>query len=239
MGVAALEEIQDRPFVVRYRGGQATLPDPRTLPHAQIMRHLETGGGSLVPVWRMPSWKAEALLSRWLAHHGLGDPRTVARLNYLIDRYEERIAYDLQRFAGVDLETEWRSRRYRRLLQIIDHLPSYSYFQDAVANDPEHAKMLAEAAAERQEGEEHPGPSLTSWTPEVAILADVVDELRAVRHSIIMSNHDPKKTPPSPPKPYRRPSTALSRLAAQARHESRQKKHQSLAERLLPHKNAK
>lgn len=76
----------------------------------------------------------------------------------------------------------WRARQWRRLLNLIDHLPSYSFFNEARANDRELAEVLAgEPAPEYTE-------RLSQWTPEMTMLAQVVDRLGSVINATVVMN---------------------------------------------------
>ena len=185
----------------------------------------------------MPEWKATSLLERWLAHHGLGTPQEVSRVSFLVVKYEAHLVWDLQSMAGVDLGELWRRRQYRRLLQLIDHLPSHSHYTAAMMDDPEHAKMIAEAQAKASAagkgGSGDSSPSLTTWTPEVAVMTRVLDAVKGVQHSIVLANADPKKATPQPPEPEPRPKTLLMRESKRAENQMRQAAHEKLAARML------
>lgn len=101
----------------------------------------------------------------------------------------------------------WRRRRFRFLLNLIDHLPRNSAYGDALAQDDE----LAVEAAERPDDT---GPSLAEWSPEVALLSDLVDVLLLLR-SEVWKLAGQKTAPPYRPVP--RPLTAADRLAAERR----------------------
>lgn len=97
----------------------------------------------------------------------------------------------------------------------------------AVSLDKEHAEMLLRA----QEGQEKKAwnPPMATWSPEAAVLADVVDAVRGLTHVTLAVN---SKSKPNPPMPYARPRTAIE----QVRYESRSAKHKALVARMLPHK---
>lgn len=237
MKLEDLEQAKGGPFVFRHEGALHVLPDPETVSPAWILRAFETDGRTLTDV-RMPLHKAAALLRAWAGHYDLGTARDVRRLAYILDRYADAVEYDL-RTIGDDLGTLWRARRWRLLLNLIDHLPRHSYYSDAVSNDVEHARMLADAYAEQGEDGEKPKRTMpmTQFTPEVSALADLIDAVNRNTHVLQLVNTDPKAgKKPSPPEPYLRPETALQREMKVATTRARQRKHEELVARLLPHK---
>jgi hypothetical protein len=139
----------------------------------------------------------------------------------LISRYGEAIEMDLVD-RGIDLAEHWRKRRWRRLLNIVDRLPSWSHFADALADDEEYARVIL--AADASGGSEARAPRVRDWSPlhdEVTVLVDRVGELI----SITAAAHGGKAH--IPPRP--RPRTAADRLR-DARHLAA---HEALTRRLL------
>lgn len=237
MGLLSLEQAKGGPFVYQHEGAVLVLPDPRDMPLEAILNAVASDGRSLLPELRLPLWKLRALLQRWVAHYDLGAPREIERLAYLLDRYDDHVEYDLRIHAGgADLRELWQSRRWRLLLNLIDHLPRHSYYSEAVANDPEHAAMIARSRAEAEaNGEEKKpySPPMTIWTPEVGAIADLIDAVNGVKHVIQVVNSDPKGRKPQPPQAYPRPKTALQNAVQRAKHERRKKQHEALVKRLI------
>lgn len=229
-----LERARGGPFTYRHRGEVRGLPDPRALRADVLLRILQTGNTGAMDA---PLWKLRALFEAWSAHYDLPGPRQAERLWYLCERYSNVLEVDLRVNAQESLGELWRSRQWRYLLNLIDHLPGHSHYAAAVANDPEHADKLAKALAERAESGEQvdKGPSLILWTPEVRVLADLIDEIKRLRHVIIMANSEKGKAPKAPD-PYPRPKSALDGATKRAEHARRQAAHEALAARLLPHK---
>lgn len=119
----------------------------------------------------------------------------------------------------------WRSRQVRRLLNLIDHLPQNTRFYEQVANDEEYAEMLLEAQerAEREGAAPPPtGSPIHSWSPEVSILAVVVDKL-----SVLV---EAQKAKPGQVMPYPRPKTAMERVKLRRR----QSQHDNLVAQMVP-----
>lgn len=108
---------------------------------------------------------------------------------------------------------------------MIDRLPRASHYKAALAQDDELAeKVLARGKPKAA------APSLVDWTPEVDMLARVVDELRAVVSILIKANSKKGKGPD--PKPVRRPRTAMDR----AQKRQAEERYRGLVARLLPWK---
>jgi hypothetical protein len=131
----------------------------------------------------------------------------------------------------LDLATEWRRRRWRRLLNIIDNLPRESRFFEARVNDEHVVEALVKA-----EGKEAPagpaGPTrrMADWSAEVELLTAAVNRLGEIAQGVAtLGGAKPGKVPPAP-----QPTTAYETV----RNRLRSRKHESLVSRLLPHKKA-
>jgi hypothetical protein len=99
----------------------------------------------------------------------------------------------------------WRQRKWRLLLNLIDHLPADSHMNAVLLNDLEYARMVkAEQKKRERSGEESLGPSIATWSPQVNLLAVIADRLAA----LIQSNSANPRTVV----PYARPKTAFDRL---------------------------
>lgn len=107
----------------------------------------------------------------------------------------------------------WQSRRWRFLLNVIDHLPRDSWYSQAVANDDEHAEMLL-AARERAgapRGGHH--PPMQTWSAEVEHLVNIEDRLGTLITAVANANGARAKLPP----PAARPQTAMDRVVSRQR----------------------
>lgn len=229
-----VEAASGGPLVMRHLGETFTLAEPAAMPYQHVLYSLRTLRAPDVPR-PMAEWKQERVFERWCAHFDLPEFASAQRLAYLIDHYRSALVYDLQVHAhGVDLGELWRARRWRTLLDIIDHLPAHSWYSSAVSTDEEHAKMIAESLAAREsEGEQTPsGPPLHTWTPEVAALTTVIDCLRSLEHTLAAVNGNKGERP----KPMPRPGTPLEGAIKRAKHAARKAQHDALTLRLLPHK---
>lgn len=109
--------------------------------------------------------------------------------------------------GGLDLLDFFRGRySWRKLRVILERLPVASAYRQAVLEDPE---MVAEFASLDDEATgPPPGPPLSEWTQEVSLLANISDQLQALRIAVIASNEGGK-----PPEfvPETRPITAFER----------------------------
>jgi len=133
-------------------------------------------------------------------------------------------------YPGIDPGELWRSRDWRKLLNLIDHLPQNTWYQAAVAGDIEHQEMILEA---RERAEKNgrpndgpPAPSLAIWSPEVDRLTTIIDELRVLQQAYVGAGGGKAK----PPKFMPRPETALE----SARLRRKQRQHEALSARLVP-----
>lgn len=228
-----------RPFSIRHQGMLIPLVDPRTQHYQWVLMALGLGHVPGTPE-DIPEWQRALVFERWAAAWDLPDYGNAKRLAYLVDKYRSEIAYDLQVTASVELGDLWRGRRWGFLLDLIDHLPAHSWYSASVSMDEEHAKMMAEAMAARRASGDEPqthGPSLTSWTPEVAAITSVLDAVNGVQHAIVAVN-SPKGKAPEAPKPAPRPVTPLERALKRVEFDRRKQAHESLVARVLPHKRA-
>lgn len=117
----------------------------------------------------------------------------------------------------------WRTRQWRKLLNLIDHLPGHSLYAEAVAQDDEAAERYLDAAG----GGAHAyRPRLSDWTPEVAALGQVVDRLANVFGAIVAGNGQP---PPRLP-PFPRPEVAADRAVRRRQLD----RHQQNVKAMLP-----
>lgn len=224
------------PLFIRHHGELILLQDPCAMHYQTVLAFLLVQHAPGTPA-DLPEWKRALVFDRWCAAWNLPEFRNAQRLAYLVDHYRAAISNDLHVYAHADVGELWRQRRWTLLLDLIDRLPSHSWYASTVSMDEEHAKMMAEALAARQESDDDRkpvGPSLTSWTPEVAALTNVLDAVRGVQHAVIAVAAGKKA--PEPPKPAPRPVTPLERALKRVDFERRKAAHENLVARLLPHK---
>lgn len=222
----ALDRARGGPFLFRKHGLVYELPSPADLPWqvvceavshwALFARHVVGDDGTL----SLPD--VRHLAGAWATHFDLPDGWSAHRLSVLVGKYGAAIEVDLRsgRYGGVDLGEEWRARRWRRLLNLIDHLPRTSEFMQAVSDDEEYAEL----AADEGSGKPQP-PRLADYSPEREAL-DAIRDLLAQSVAVAISAAGGK---PPKFKPADRPVTAADR----ARSRAAMRKHESLAARLL------
>lgn len=121
----------------------------------------------------------------------------------------------------------WKSREFRRLLNLIDGLPLTSHYAAAMANDEEYIRAVLKANS-GELPKSSASPSLTVWTQEAATLASLVDAVRANTAVLVKINSKPGASIPEV-KPEPRPVTGWASVSI----EVRLGKHRSLASRLL------
>lgn len=222
------------PFALRVDGELIQLANPATLHFQTVLTALAAKLAPGTP--NVSVRKRQVIFERWCAAYDLPVFQDAQRLAYLVDHYRSAIVYDLRTYAQADLGDLWRRRRWRTLLDLLDHLPSHSWFQATVSMDPEHAKMVAKAMASRKDsGEsENKGPHLTAWTPETAMLAKVIDAIKGVSYTVAAV----QGAKPSMPDPEPRPKTPIELEMKREEYARKKAAHEALVARLLPHKKA-
>lgn len=125
----------------------------------------------------------------------------------------------------LDLATEWRRRRWRRLLNLIDRLPRDSAYFEALTEDEELANRMA---AVPEPAKRTPHRRMADWSPTVEILTAMLDRLAELTQTVAaLGGAKPRKLPRAP-----HPVTAIDR----ARTRRRQQSHESLVARVLPNR---
>jgi hypothetical protein len=129
-------------------------------------------------------------------------------------------------YPGYDLGTEWRARRWRRLLNRIDRLPRNSKFIEAMVRDEELAERLAQ---NDDDGDRRPERRMADWSVEVEIMTMIFDRLGELGQIFVagMPGGKPRRVEPAP-----RPTTAIRKY----KDRNRQQRHLALVSQLLPHK---
>jgi hypothetical protein len=131
------------------------------------------------------------------------EPGGSQRLAGLLERYGGAIEADLA-FRGVDLAQLWRQRRWRFLLNLIEHLPRTSAFAEAVAEDDE----LADETVKHLNPDSRRTMPVSEYGPAVELLAAIYDRLgQQITATVAAAG---AKRPPKP-KPFPRPVTAIER----------------------------
>lgn len=99
-------------------------------------------------------------------------------------------------------------------------------------NDPEHAKAVAEWQAANDTGEKKYHPGWQTWSPEVERLANIEDELRQLRSTLVAVNGSKLKVDP-----VERPTSRIAEEKKLADHRRKQRVHKVLVSKMLPHKS--
>lgn len=155
------------------------------------------------------------------------------RLAGLIHHYGKAIEADLPHYyPGIRLGVEWRARRWRELLNLIDHLPRQSLLWLAIADDEELAESMAERAQPPAKDDGAPKPPLQDWTMQVDVLAAIYDRLGSVIDAVVASaGGKPPRMKPMP-----RPETATDRAQRRIKYRRQLSKHRSIVDRVLPNR---
>lgn len=201
----------DRPpsgqdFTGVIHGQMHTFPSARRLSWSAVVEALDsTERFAAIVVGDMTglSWRdVTRLAGEWRLHSDLPSGDDAHRLAFLVHRFGEAIELDLW-VKGIDLAQEWRSRRWRRLLALIDRLPAHSYYGEALYGDDEYLEAML--------GDDDRKPSLPPLhmeTSELQMLRVVAERLDKVAATIIASvGGKPKKIEPLP-----RPVTGVQRV---------------------------
>lgn len=115
----------------------------------------------------------------------------------------------------MSLRLLWQARDVQYLLNLIGRLPQNSHYAHAIATDEEYAKAAAEHPG-TGDVSEAPAPSMAAWSPEVDMLARLVDSVNALRIATIAASLPKGKTAPTF-EPVRRPERAVTKVARQRR----------------------
>ena len=227
-----LETATGGPFRFQVDGVVYLAHDPANLDFQTVLAALEVECMPEGPPVEL--WKVRQLGRAWAAHYDLPDFPSAQRLAYLVDRYRSALVYDLRHWCNEDLGELWRARKWRTLLDLIDHLPGWSWYSSAVFGDEEHAAMLAESMKARKEAgdESDSAPPQHHWTPEVQALTQLTNAVNYTNYLTVQANGG-KASPPAPLPTPRSPLEAAIRSANFSR---RQASHEHLVARLLPHK---
>jgi hypothetical protein len=119
----------------------------------------------------------------------------------------------------------WRSRRWRLLLNIIDHLPRNSYYQEAVSKNKEHVQNIAEAMGGKKDGEAY-RPPMHTYSTEVELLQFLCNQIMLLRHESAQANSKPDLLLP--------PESGVTDARKHIEWKRRKAKHEALVARVLP-----
>lgn len=119
---------------------------------------------------------------------------------------------------------------HRRLLNLIENLPPGSAFVDAMANDQETAERISRGEISVAEPE-NTGPRMLDWTPEMSLLAELVDRVGTLI-TATLSAAGAKQLPRIPPAP--RPETAVDAAVRERRAQEKRQKVLEIIEAFNP-----
>jgi hypothetical protein len=216
-------ERPDEPFVVGLTGRQVAfaaaagpawsdLLEAMSWPPAFLDLFGPADPDDRAAVERLPVWQMRELLRRWRIHHGLCPVlQDNVRLAALLGKASYRAAAerDLWEVDRLDLTQEWRSRRWRRLLNLLDGKRRTSWVHDAMMQDEELAAIYLEQ--ERRGQVTAPGKSgrkMTEYTVEAELLSYAVDRLG----ELIVATAASRGAKTRRVKPMPRPETAVHRV---------------------------
>ncbi len=163
---------------------------------------------------RLPIWQMRAVLRAWRLHHGLcADDADHLRLAGALGKpaYRAAAEQDLWEIHRLDLNIEWQSRRWRRLLNMLDGLRRTSHVQEALAMDEQLAEQYLELQrrhGRRDEPRRKATRRVSEFSVEAELLSFAVDRLGEllVAHAVSRGGRR-RKVEPMP-----RPDSALHRV---------------------------
>ncbi|MFS0718867.1 hypothetical protein ABC337_05040 [Arthrobacter sp. 1P04PC] len=112
----------------------------------------------------------------------------------------------------MDLAEWYAAKRWVGLLELIDNLPTACRLNEAIANDPETAIMLAELRLNTQDNAEAWSPKISEFDLTATILREILHAIKGLRQvSIAASGGKPGEETPFPA-----PYTEIDRAIASA-----------------------
>jgi hypothetical protein len=171
-----------------------------------------TAAADVAAVQQLSVYRMRALLRGWRLHHGLcTEDHDHIRLAGMLAKREYRDAaeQDLWEVHRLDLNTEWQSRRWRRLLNLLDGLRRTSHVAEAFAEDEELAEMYLEQERRRKQ-QPRSSRRYSEFTVEAELLSYAVDRLGELIAAHAVGRGARRR--PRPVEPMPRPETALHRV---------------------------
>lgn len=110
---------------------------------------------------------------------------------------------------------------------MVEHLPYDSFLREAQLNDPWYVQQLMEAKEEKDAPATKKGVPVSEYTREVDVLSRLGTDIRELKAYVAAA-----LSTKIPVDPYDGPST----IVPQAEMARRQKQHEALVARVLPHK---
>ncbi|WP_028265937.1 hypothetical protein [Arthrobacter sp. MA-N2] len=100
----------------------------------------------------------------------------------------------------MDLAEWFRAKRWVALLELIDMLPTACRLNEAIANDPEMAAILAEQRLSRREDDADPwSPKISEYDLNITVLREILHAVKGLRQvSIAAAGGKPGEETPFP-----------------------------------------
>lgn len=214
-------------MVVGTKGRTFTLPAAADLGWEDLVTVASNANFFIRLVWPpeepIEAWKIDGVQQAWLAHNGLPEVDQMRRLIYMLERYGAGIEPDLRIHYRMSLGELWRSRQWRELLGLIDHLPPNSHMNQLLMNDEEHLR----SALQRQKRGGTGASSMSEWSTTNSMLATLIDAVN--RNSVITQAVSSSGGSKPSYEPYPRPATALDKI----RNDLERERHENMNSILL------
>jgi len=182
----------------------------------------------------LPVWQMRLLLRGWRVHHGLCiDDADNLRLAGMLSKPAFRAAAerDLWEVHRLDLTAEWQSRRWRRLLNLLDGLRRTSHVNEAMAQDEDLAALHLERERDRDPKTVKVTRRVSEFSVEAELLSCAVDRLG----ELLQAQAAGKGARRRRVEPMPRPETAIQRV----RDRQAQRKHKFTVARVFGFVDAK
>jgi len=230
MSLDDLDRERSGRFVIRVNDEPAELRSPLDMSWNEVAACINDLS-AFVQLTGMPgSGKAarELARDRWIAHFGLtSDDDATRRLASVMGQYASKLEADFPRhYPGVGPADLWRARKWRCLLNLIDHLPQNTHYHHALMNDPEYAKRVADYRVKHPTTDEQKAPPWSVWSPEYEAMQSIIDELRVLRATVVGSAGGK----PSEPKMTLKPVSEIQKAVARKKWQE----HEGLKSKFLP-----
>ncbi|WP_284763382.1 hypothetical protein [Arthrobacter sp. efr-133-R2A-63] len=99
----------------------------------------------------------------------------------------------------MDLAEWFVAKRWVALLELIDMLPTACRLNEAIANDPEMAAIMAEKRLERQDDPDPWAPRLSEYDLNITVLREILHAVKGLRQvSIAAAGGKPGEETPFP-----------------------------------------
>lgn len=115
----------------------------------------------------------------------------------------------------MDLAEWFRARRWVALLELIDMLPAACRLNEAIADDPETARYLAQLRLDKNPGAGEWSPRVSEYDLHALLMREIIQRLDGIyQASVANTGNKPPQIPPFPA-----PKTAIDKAVAAAERE--------------------